>query len=407
MDKHSAKYVLLLVSSWVLGLSGLVFYTPAMTGLESASHATIELIQLTISFFLLGKALSMLSFGPFAEAIPRKQVLLFGLLLFIAGSATCGLANSIYVILLGRVIQGLGTGFCIMMGRAIVNDSYEHTKACNIFSYIFMANAIAIMLLPVIGGYVAHYFTWRGTFLVLTAYSVLVFFLIWIFLPASKRIASAERLSLQSIKSNYKKIMQSHSFWGFLLALAFMMAGEKAFTTSASFIYMKHLGMSKVQFGYLMGVFWAAHLIGVFVCGRLVFKFGVNKMIAVGIWLIVFAAGVLIASVIFRFNHGYLLALTMLFYMFGSGFVITTAAVGVIRPFPTLIGFATAFAMFLEFGIAFVVSAIVSFVSTQSATASSLIIGLMGLLAFLAWLFLIRLRPFQELYYCANDVKLS
>lgn len=380
-------YVTLLISSWILGLSGESFYTPAMPSIATTLHASDVLVKYTISFFILGKAVSMFLCGPIAESFSRKQFTLLGLGLFIVGSTICVFSNKIQILLSGRLLEGLGCSICILMGRAIINDNFTSARAAHVFSYIFIGNALGIILLPIFGGYIANYLGWRGNFAALTLYGIIVFGLMWLLLPNSNKPLAKPNLA--TVVANYQAMISNSTFWGFVLALVFIMAGEKAYTTAAAFLFIKTAGFSEIAFGYLTATMWLAHLLGTFMCGQLALKFGIDAIMKIGSFFALFASILMLLLLKIEMAHLAIFSVMVFFYMLSTGFIITLAAVGIVRPFPQFVGMATALAMFLEFIIAFGISFTVShYANSLIPTAKT--IAVMGILAFTSWLFLIR-----------------
>ncbi len=387
IQKNPLYFAGLLIGAWLLGLAGEGIYGPAMPTMADSLHTSAILIKLTISFFILGKTVSMVICSPIAEAFGRRQFILFGLFLFIAGGLICTFSANIQFLLTGRLIQGIGCSIVILMGRAIVNDSFQNRQAARVFSYIFTGNAIGIFVLPIIGGYMATYLSWRWIFLILTVYGGAIFILMWWFLPQTNAVISLSTIKPKNILANYRTIMINRSFWGFLLCVAFMMAGEKAFTTSSAFLFIT-AGLSKLAYGYLTAGMWAAHLSGTLTAGWFSIRFGIDRVISLGVALTALAGVILFLLGWLGVENLWLFTAMMFIYMFGTGFVIVSAAVGVVRPFPNLIGFATAFAMVLEFAVA---SGISLFVSYHSETLIPIekIVGTMGIFIFISWLFLL------------------
>lgn len=388
-DKSIFYYSALLVGVWLLGLAGEAIYAPAMPAIALGLGVSETLVKLTISYFIFGKTLSMFLCSPIAEAFGRRQFILLGLTLFIVGGLLCAASTHIHLLLAGRLIQGLGCSVTILMGRAIVNDCFKGGYAAKVFSYIFTGNAIGIFILPILGGYMAAYLNWRWIFLILSAYSAVMFILMWRFLPQTNPAASLVALQPKIILNNYKVILRSTTLWGFLLCVAFMMAGEKAYTTSAAFLFIKKIGLSSIQYGYLTAGIWAAHLAGTLLAGWLALRWGINRVLSAGVILIAAPSLILLLTSVFAFENTALFIAAMLIYMFGTGFVIVSAAVGIVRPFPNLIGFATAFAMAVEFAIAAGVSFLISYHASAMVPIARMVGG-MGLLTFLAWLLLLK-----------------
>ncbi len=389
IQKHTIYYAGLLIGAWLLGLAGESIYGSAMPAIASDLSTSEALVKQTITFFIFGKTVSMFVCSPIAEAFGRRQFVLFGLFLFIIGGLICSFSPDIYILLAGRLLQGIGCSITILMGRAIVNDSFESGYAAKVFSYIFTGNAIGIFILPIFGGYMATYLNWRWIFLILTCYGSLMFALMWWFLPQTNAKTYFKSLQPSVIWQNYKTITTHRMFWGFLLCVAFMMAGEKAYTTSAAFLLIKQAGLSKVVYGYLTAFLWGAHLSGTLLAGWLSFKSGIDRASTVGVGLITVSGALMLISSLLGWENIYGFTALMFIYMFGTGFIIVSAAVGIVRPFPNLIGFATAFAMALEFGIASVASYIVS-QHSASVIPVARAIGILGILTFLSWVLLLK-----------------
>lgn len=385
LPKSIFYYSGLLVGAWLLGLAGEAIYAPAMPAIAADLNVSETLVKLTITYFIFGKTISMFICSPIAEAFGRRQFILLGLALFIAGGVLCGMSTHIPILLTGRLIQGLGCSITILMGRAIVNDCFEGGYAAKVFSYIFAGNAIGIFILPVLGGYMTVYFGWRWIFLILSIYGAAIFMLMWRFLPQTNPQTSFTALQPKVILNNYKTILQSGVFWGFLLCVAFMMAGEKAYTTSAAFLFIKKIGLSSIEYGYLTAGIWAAHLSGTLLAGWMALRRGIDWVLALGVVLIGIPGVIMLIVSLFGLHSTALFITAMLIYMFGTGCVIVSAAVGIVRPFPKLIGFATAFAMAFEFAVASGSSFLISY-HPSSMTAIAKMVGFMGISTFLVWL---------------------
>lgn len=122
-----------------------------------------------------------------------------------------------------------------------------------------------------------------------------------------------------------------------------MVAGETAFNTSAAFLMIKTYGIPTKTFGIMMSSLLVAHLLGAVICGRYVVRKGISNLTGVGVVILVLAAVFLLATTILKVDGPYLTISAMFVYFLGTGFIMTTAAVGVVSPFPKMIGTAMAF----------------------------------------------------------------
>ncbi len=87
--------------------------------------------------------------------------------------AICGLVlvilsrDSLYGMVAGRFIQGLGTGCCAVLARASTRDSYSGDQLPTALSYVAMAASITPLCAPVIGELINHHFGWAMVFVTL------------------------------------------------------------------------------------------------------------------------------------------------------------------------------------------------------------------------------------------------
>lgn len=385
---YKTRLALLLTSAWVLGLGGISFYTPAMTSVQKSFHISEVSIKLSISYFILGKAIGMLFAIPFADRFPRKILLLLGIGLFTIGSLVCLISMKIDLFLFGRLLEGLGVSLCILMGRAYINDQYTANHATNLFSIIFIGNAIAITLLPIAAGYVTTFLNWRFIFLILSIYGMLIALLIYCWLPKGV-YRGTDHLSFKSLLKNTYCILTHPAFIGFMLALSFVDAGEKVITTLAPFIFIIIYHFNSITFGYLQSVFWCMHLLGLICCGVWVLKTGIDHMIGIGAILCLSAIPSMLIALFVPHLTLIFLLLGLLTYMISTGFILTTSLVGVARPFPDMVGRATALAMTIEFFLGFLLTNLVSHIKGQSVQELTWILIPISVIIFSCWYFLI------------------
>ena len=97
-------------------------FIPVIPAVRSALHLSASLAQLTFSIALFGMAISTLFYGSLSDRYGRRPVLLSGLALFLIGSAISAFAVSVSTLVLGRLVQAIGTGCGITLGRAIAQD---------------------------------------------------------------------------------------------------------------------------------------------------------------------------------------------------------------------------------------------------------------------------------------------
>jgi EmrB/QacA subfamily drug resistance transporter len=136
----------------------------ALPALQNAFHASIADVQWIVESYALMLAALLLVGGSLGDLLGRRKVYVFGVAVFAAASAGCGMARSIDTLIWARSIQGLGAALLVPGSLALITASFpEETRGHAIGTWSgFTAMAAAIG--PVIGGWLIEYSTWRWVF---------------------------------------------------------------------------------------------------------------------------------------------------------------------------------------------------------------------------------------------------
>jgi len=138
--------------------------------------ATPFLAGIAVGGYALTQALFQVPFGVMSDKFGRKPVLFFGLIIFIAGSVIAGLADNIYMLLIGRFLQGagaIGSVVSAMIADVVKEEERAHAMAI-MGGTIALSFAAAMIIAPVMGGnWGYHTLFWLTAILSVMAIGVL------------------------------------------------------------------------------------------------------------------------------------------------------------------------------------------------------------------------------------------
>ena len=106
MKKKSLAFFSILVLISSLGQITSDMYLPSLPAISHAFSTSHDLVQLTLSFYMVGFCLSQFIYAPLSDGIGRRIPLLFGISLSILGGMVCLSAKTIEILIVGRVLQG-------------------------------------------------------------------------------------------------------------------------------------------------------------------------------------------------------------------------------------------------------------------------------------------------------------
>ncbi|KAI9764988.1 MAG: hypothetical protein M1840_007910 [Geoglossum simile] len=132
--------------------------------------------------FLLSSTVFQPTFALLSHIFGRKPLILASLALFTAGAIVAGLAHNFTVLLVGRVIQGVGAGGVISLTEVIVTDLVPLRERGKWFGFISGVWAFGSVTGPVVGGAFAQKVSWRWIFWINMPFAGIAFVMIPLFL---------------------------------------------------------------------------------------------------------------------------------------------------------------------------------------------------------------------------------
>jgi len=138
------------------------------------------------SAYLVAEMAGMPIFGKLSDMYGRKKFFIFGILLFLAGSILCGMANTMIQLCIFRAIQGIGGSALMPIAFTIIWDVVPREvrgKMSGIFGAVFGLSSIAG---PLLGSFITEQFDWRWIFFINIPIGIIALALIVIFYKESK-----------------------------------------------------------------------------------------------------------------------------------------------------------------------------------------------------------------------------
>ncbi|KAJ5823819.1 Major facilitator superfamily domain general substrate transporter [Penicillium robsamsonii] len=120
-------------------------------------------IWITNAFFLTSAAVQPL-FGQLANVFGRRWLTIFIVAIFTLGSGVCGGANGANMLIVGRAIQGVGSGGINMIVDVIISDLVPLRERGNFIAIVLTVYAIGSSMGPFVGGIIVQRTTWRWVF---------------------------------------------------------------------------------------------------------------------------------------------------------------------------------------------------------------------------------------------------
>lgn len=154
---------------------------------DSPNHA-----QLIITSFVFGMGLGTFLVGPLSDSYGRKPVVLWGSALYLLACVLAWAATSLELVIMARILQGLGASAARVVPLAITRDYYAGRGMARIVSFIMMVFTLVPAVAPLIGSQVIAHTGWRGLFAVFALFVLLT--AAWLALRVPEPLPQERRL---------------------------------------------------------------------------------------------------------------------------------------------------------------------------------------------------------------------
>jgi len=312
------KYLFLIIAIFIAACIETDIYLPAFTDMMSYFSVSEEAVQRLLTWNFVGICISCLFYGPISDAFGRKKPLMLALGLFFIGSILTLFSPNFDLMLIGRVLQGLGSGGCFSLGTAIIFDVYNHQQAIQALSKINTIVPFIMAGAPMLGGYLNNEFGFRSNFLAIALcvlFSLAVsFFWFKETLPTEKRTP----FHWKKILKNFARVSSNVTFWQAAGIVSLMFAGYLTFLSGVSILFVMELGVSKQSLPFYQASMLGAWLIASLTSKHAIHQFGIPKVKRIGTILFAFGVLCLALAMYFTPDNPVLLTSGMLFYAVGA-----------------------------------------------------------------------------------------
>ncbi len=152
--------------------------------------------------FLITSTVTAPLFGKLSDIFGRKKVFAASVIIFLAGSVLCGMANSMLFLVISRAVQGAGAGGMMPLSAVIASDLFPMEKRGKIQALFTAMWGISSVTGPLLGGFIVSYTSWRWVFFINVPVVLIILFF------------------LRKYKDVHQGKLQRIDYWGAILFLA-------------------------------------------------------------------------------------------------------------------------------------------------------------------------------------------
>ena len=365
-------------------------FLPALPAIQDAFSVSAGRAQLVLSSSLVAIAFSALAYGPASDRFGRRPVMVVGLTIFLVGSVICAVSPSIWILILGRVVQAVGGAAGMVLSRAIIRDLYDRETAARMLAYMVTALVLAPMMAPLIGGLLNDLTGWRAIFWFTGIAGLAALALALPRVPETLAQPVRDQ-SLGGMLLSFVSLLRIPAFLAYAGQLSFGLGMFMALIGGAPFVVVRVLERPPTELGVLLLILSAGFMAGTFITARIAGRVGVDRMIRFGSGLSV-AFGVLMLVLVLTLEWNvWTIFLPATGMAFAMGLIMPNAQAAAVSVNPRIAGAASGLMSFIQMSTGAVFAQTVGLLQDGTPIPMVIVVTLAAVLGFASIMILPRL----------------
>jgi DHA1 family bicyclomycin/chloramphenicol resistance-like MFS transporter len=238
--------------------------------------------QLLIIMIFVGLGVGPAIFGPISDSKGRKPVVYVGFAVFLVASLVCIFAQSLEVMLAGRVLQGIGLSAPRTIAIAIIRDMYSGDYMARIMSFVTVVFLLVPIVAPVLGKILIDNFNWQAIFYVQMGISIVISVWFWRRQPETLTAHNRVPWTKTLFKDGFLELIKYKTTIGYTVITGFVTGSFLVYLSSSQQIFQVQYGLADA-FPYIFAGLAVSIGCAILLNASIVLRFGMKKLINISL----------------------------------------------------------------------------------------------------------------------------
>ncbi|MEO2052239.1 MAG: multidrug effflux MFS transporter [Allomuricauda sp.] len=233
--------------------------------------------QLLVTMIFLGLGVGQLFFGPISDSFGRKPVVYLGFSIFLVASIICLFAPSLEIMVVGRILQGIGLSAPRTISISIIRDTYHGDYMAKVMSFVTAFFILVPVVAPAIGKLILDAAGWEAIFYVQMVFVFVV--ALWFWKRQEETLHPEYKIPFTRhvFVDGLKEFMKYRETIAFTLISGLVTGAFLVYLSSAQHIFEDQYALKEV-FPYIFAGLAISIGLSTFLNGTMVMRFGMRKL---------------------------------------------------------------------------------------------------------------------------------
>ena len=283
-NQSQLEFILLMAALMSIVALSIDAVLPALPSIgEHLNTPSITDNQKLITMIFLGLGVGQLIFGPLSDSFGRKPMVYFGFLLFVGASILCLTTKNFEVMLLGRVLQGIGLSSPRTMSIAIVRDCFNGDHMAKIISIVVMTFILVPIIAPLLGQFLMDHFGWQSIFTFNLIFGFIIMLWFWLRQPETLHAEYKQRFRFDIFKTGTIEFLKIKPTVIFTLLSGFITGAFMVYLSTAQQIFQVQYDLAEA-FPYIFASLAITIGFSTYLNSRFVVRFGAKSIVKISLW---------------------------------------------------------------------------------------------------------------------------
>jgi len=233
--------------------------------------------QLLITMIFLGLGIGQLFFGPLSDCYGRKPMVYAGFVVFTTASIICVSAPSLEVMIIGRILQGIGLSAPRTIAISIIRDTYKGDYMAKVMSFVTAFFILIPVVAPAIGKAIMDVFGWEAIFYLQLLFALVIGIWFWRRQPETLHPEYKIPFSSHVFMDGLKELVKYKETLAFTIVSGLITGSFLVYLSASQHVFEDQYGLVE-EFPYIFAGLAISIGLATFLNGTLVLKFGMRKL---------------------------------------------------------------------------------------------------------------------------------